>query len=66
MVGVVVEFVRSLPSVDDLDTIGERVFGSRTDPRVNKLKESVAYFVDGSRDGYFKYKPLNGECEVVE
>ncbi|XP_043239958.1 constitutive coactivator of PPAR-gamma-like protein 1 homolog [Amphibalanus amphitrite] len=69
LVGAVLQFVRSLPSVDRLDAVGERVFGDASDPRVARLKESVAYFGDGSRDGYFRHKSLsgalNGSCSVL-
>ncbi|XP_037071414.1 constitutive coactivator of PPAR-gamma-like protein 1, partial [Pollicipes pollicipes] len=57
IIRLVLEFVRALPSVDCLDTVGARVFKSAKDPRIQKLKQSVAYFVNGSRDDYFKYKP---------
>lgn len=54
-----VRFVRGLPSVDCLDTVGARVFQSALDPRVAKLKQSVEYYVQGSREGGFK--STNGE-----
>ena len=65
LVGAVLQFVRSLPSVDRLDAVGERVFGDASDPRVARLKESVAYFGDGSRDGYFRHKSLSGGWGVT-
>ena len=61
LTGLVVEFVRTLASADDLDEVGALVFQSATDPRVAKLRHSVRYYTDASRDD-LKYKPVAGEC----
>ena len=60
LTGLVVEFVRTLASADDLDEVGALVFQSATDPRVAKLRHSVRYYTDASRDD-LKYKPVAGE-----
>ncbi|XP_037087602.1 constitutive coactivator of PPAR-gamma-like protein 1 homolog [Pollicipes pollicipes] len=55
LTGLVVEFVRGLASVDDLDQVGALVFKAAADPRVDRLKRSVRYYMNGSRDDC-KYK----------
>ncbi|XP_043207106.1 constitutive coactivator of PPAR-gamma-like protein 1 isoform X2 [Amphibalanus amphitrite] len=62
--GLVVEFVRTLASADDLDEVGTLVFQSATDPRVAKLRASVRYYTDASRDD-LKYKPAGGAARAA-
>ena len=68
LTGLVVEFVRKLASADDLDEVGALVFQSAGDPRVAKLRRSVRYYTDASRED-LKYKPAAGEwnwrCDVA-
>ena len=61
LTGLVVEFVRSLASADDLDEVSALVFQSdRADPRADRLRRSVRYYTDASRDD-LKYKPAARE-----
>ncbi|XP_046396585.1 constitutive coactivator of PPAR-gamma-like protein 1 homolog [Ischnura elegans] len=53
----VATFVSSLPTVDNLDLIATKVFGSATDKRVAKFKQSVQYYQNGTQEGFLRYKP---------
>lgn len=57
LIKAVVQFVRDLPSVEDLDQVGRNVFGMPSDSRIQKFKQSVQYFINGTKDGYLMYKP---------
>ena len=57
IVSEVATFVRALQTIDNLVEIGTTVFGSATDSRVQKLKESVQYYVNGTKDGFLRYWP---------
>ena len=65
-------FVRELPSIDNLDVVGAKVFNSPTDGRVNRFKQAVNYFLNGTRDHYGRHKnatlckiPINHEIGFV-
>jgi hypothetical protein len=53
----VVDYVRSLQSVEDVGALGAQIFGSETDPRIKKLKSVVEYYNSGTEDGYKKFVP---------
>uniref|UniRef100_A0A1B6BZX8 Constitutive coactivator of PPAR-gamma-like protein 1 homolog n=1 Tax=Clastoptera arizonana TaxID=38151 RepID=A0A1B6BZX8_9HEMI len=53
----IANLVKNLPSVDNLDTTAEFILGSASDPRVAKLKQSIQYYLDGTKDGFLKYRP---------
>jgi hypothetical protein len=53
----VVDYVRSLQTVDDVPALGADIFGSREDPRVKKLKDVVEYYNSGTEEGYRKFIP---------
>jgi len=57
IIRAVVDYVRSLPTVDDIPALGEDIFGLREDPRVRKLKEVVEYYNSGTEEGYRKFIP---------
>ena len=52
----VAAFVRELPSIDNLESVGAKVFNSTTDGRVNRFKQAVNYFLNGTRDSYGRHK----------
>lgn len=49
-------FVRELPSIDNLESVGAKVFNSTTDGRVNRFKQAVNYFLNGTREQYGRHK----------
>ncbi|KAG8233956.1 hypothetical protein J437_LFUL014165 [Ladona fulva] len=53
----VATFVSGLPSIDNLDAIATKVFGSATDKRVAKFKQIVQYYQNGTQEGFLRYKP---------
>ncbi|XP_071442772.1 constitutive coactivator of PPAR-gamma-like protein 1 homolog [Hetaerina americana] len=55
----VATFVSSLPSIDNLDVVATKVFGSATDKRVAKFKQSVQYYQNGTQEGFLRYKPTS-------
>ncbi|KAK7086333.1 hypothetical protein SK128_018849 [Halocaridina rubra] len=58
IIRAVVKFIVNRCDVNNLLTIGAQVFGSINDPRVAKFKESVQYFLNGTKDGFLRYKPF--------
>ena len=52
VIRAVVNYVRTLVNVDDIEALGAEIFGSSTDVRIGKLKEVVDYYNSGSEDGY--------------
>ena len=57
IIRAVVDYVRSLPTVDDIPALGAQIFGSKEDPRVRKLNEVVDYYNSGTEEGYRKFIP---------
>ena len=56
VIKAVINYIRALPSVDDYDVIAKDVFGTDgSDPRVSCLKESVKYYLQGTKEGYSKH-----------
>jgi hypothetical protein len=53
----VANFVKDLPSIE-LDAVAQKVFNSPTDPRCLNFKQSVQYYVNGTKDGFLHYKPI--------
>lgn len=53
----IANFVRDLPSVE-LDVVSQKVFGSLSDPRSSKLRQSVQYYINGTKEGFLHYKPV--------
>uniref|UniRef100_T1INJ6 Constitutive coactivator of PPAR-gamma-like protein 1 n=1 Tax=Strigamia maritima TaxID=126957 RepID=T1INJ6_STRMM len=53
-------FVRGLPSIVNLDAVSVHVFGvSSGDDRVHKFKQCVQYYLNGTKDGFLRYRPSN-------
>ena len=52
----VASFVRELPAVDNLDSVGAQVFNSATDERVARFKQAVHYFLNGTREQYGRHQ----------
>ncbi|KAG7214073.1 hypothetical protein KM043_001438 [Ampulex compressa] len=53
----IANFVRDLPSLA-LDVVSQKVFGSLSDPRCSKLRQSVQYYINGTKEGFLHYKPV--------
>lgn len=53
----IANFVRELPSVE-LNVISQKVFNSASDPRCSKLRQSVQYYLNGTKEGFLHYKPV--------
>ncbi|KZS14381.1 Constitutive coactivator of PPAR-gamma protein 1 [Daphnia magna] len=56
VIRAVASFVRELPSNYNLESVGAKVFNSTTDGRVNRFKQAVNYFLNGTRDQYGRHK----------
>lgn len=55
-----VDFVRSLPTVDNLDIVGEAIFRNSTKNKqelIAKFKQCVQYYLNGTQEGFLKYRP---------
>ncbi|XP_023290727.1 constitutive coactivator of PPAR-gamma-like protein 1 homolog isoform X2 [Orussus abietinus] len=57
MIKAIANFVKELPSVE-LDVVAPKVFGSLSDPRCSKLRQSVQYYINGTKEGFLHYKPV--------
>ncbi|XP_063230763.1 constitutive coactivator of PPAR-gamma-like protein 1 homolog isoform X2 [Bacillus rossius redtenbacheri] len=55
-VKTIANFVKNLQSVDNLDNVAIQVFGQATDKRTAKLKQSVQYYMNGTKDGFLRYR----------
>lgn len=53
----IVEFVRNLPTIDNLDVIGAQVFGQNKQEKIQKFKQCVQYYLNGTKDGFLHYRP---------
>ncbi|XP_069979054.1 constitutive coactivator of PPAR-gamma-like protein 1 homolog isoform X2 [Penaeus vannamei] len=58
VIRAVVKFIVNRCDVNNLLSVGAQIFGSISDPRVAKFKESVQYFLNGTKDGFLRYKPF--------
>lgn len=54
------QFVRDLPT-SDVDAACIEIFGDLNDLRAAKLKQAVQYYLNGTKDGFLKYKTASGE-----
>ena len=50
-------FVRELPSTE-LDVVAQKVFGTLSDSKCSKLKQSIQYYINGTKEGFLRYKPV--------
>ncbi|XP_015592341.1 constitutive coactivator of PPAR-gamma-like protein 1 homolog isoform X2 [Cephus cinctus] len=57
MIRAIAAFVKDLPSVE-LDVVAQKVFGSLTDPRCSRLRQSLQYYINGTKEGFLHYKPV--------
>lgn len=53
----IANFVRELPSAE-LEVVSQKVFGTVTDPRCSKLRQSIQYYLNGTKEGFLHYKPV--------
>lgn len=58
----VVEYVRNLTSVDDLDEVAWQVFTSHTDERCEKFKQAVLYYCKGNRNAGCNLSNITGNA----
>lgn len=59
LVKAVCTFVRDLPS-SDVDAACIEIFGDMNDLRAAKLKQAVQYYLNGTKDGFLKYRTASG------
>lgn len=57
MIKIIANFVKELPSAE-LDVVSQKVFGSVSDSRCSKLRQSVQYYLNGTKEGFLHYKPV--------
>jgi len=57
LVRTVADFVKTLASPTNLDSIALQVFGSLSDKRASKLKQIIQYYKNGTKDGFLLYQP---------
>ncbi|XP_053602240.1 constitutive coactivator of PPAR-gamma-like protein 1 isoform X3 [Plodia interpunctella] len=59
LVKSICQFVRDLPS-SDIDVACTEIFGDLNDLRAAKLKQAVQYYLNGTKDGFLKYRTASG------
>ncbi|XP_041976736.1 constitutive coactivator of PPAR-gamma-like protein 1 isoform X2 [Aricia agestis] len=59
LIKTIAQFVRDLPS-SDIDAACVEVFGDLNDLRAAKLKQAVQYYLNGTKDGFLKYRTASG------
>ncbi|XP_076310626.1 constitutive coactivator of PPAR-gamma-like protein 1 homolog isoform X2 [Tachypleus tridentatus] len=57
LIKAVVDFIRGLPSVDNLEAVGTQIFGAVGQNKIQKFKQCVQYYLNGTKDGFFHYYP---------
>lgn len=57
LVKSVASFIKTLDSSDNLDCVASQVFGAAGDKRSAKLKQSVQYYMNGTKEGFLNYRP---------
>ncbi|CAH1784990.1 unnamed protein product [Owenia fusiformis] len=59
IIKAVLNYVRGLASIDDLDVLGKQIFkdNNAQQSKVNKFKQSVQYYLNGTQEGFLKYRP---------
>jgi hypothetical protein len=51
------EKIKDLQNVDNIEDTAISILGSSTDSRLPKLKQSIQYYLDGTKDGFLRYRP---------
>ncbi|XP_045446180.1 constitutive coactivator of PPAR-gamma-like protein 1 [Melitaea cinxia] len=59
LIKTVGQFVKDLPS-SDVDAACIEIFGDLNDLRAAKLKQAVQYYLNGTKDGFLKYRTASG------
>ncbi|KAJ8731999.1 hypothetical protein PYW08_014729 [Mythimna loreyi] len=59
LVKAICQYVRELPS-SDVEAACIDVFGDLNDLRAAKLKQAVQYYLNGTKDGFLKYRTASG------
>ncbi|CAK1604276.1 unnamed protein product [Parnassius mnemosyne] len=59
LIKTISQFVRDLPSAD-VDAACIEIFGDMNDLRAAKLKQAVQYYLNGTKDGFLKYRTASG------
>ncbi|XP_046960558.1 constitutive coactivator of PPAR-gamma-like protein 1 [Vanessa cardui] len=59
LIKTVGQFVKDLPS-SDIDAACIEIFGDLNDLRAAKLKQAVQYYLNGTKDGFLKYRTASG------
>lgn len=66
LVKAVAGFIKTLDSCDNLDYVASQVFGAVGDKRSAKLKQSVQYYMNGTKEGFLNYRPPSGKLQGVD
>ncbi|XP_066596135.1 constitutive coactivator of PPAR-gamma-like protein 1 homolog [Prorops nasuta] len=65
LIKAVGNFVKDLPSLE-IEAVAQQVFGSTSDPRCSKLRQSVQYYINGTKEGFLHYKPEKTTKDVIK
>ena len=60
VISAVIDFVRRLQSVENLEEVSKEVFKNYTKPTArlkDAFTQSIQYYVNGTQEGFLKYRP---------
>ncbi|GIY76867.1 hypothetical protein CDAR_513192 [Caerostris darwini] len=67
LIKAVVDYIRNLPSVDDLNEVAWQIFGSNDVERCEKFKQCVLYYSKDNQNAGSQYtKPSNGSSDLSD
>lgn len=58
MVKKLAEFLSKINVSSNLDEVVVQILGSDNDPRGQDLKRSIQYYLDGTKDGFLRYRSV--------
>lgn len=66
MVRKLAEYLSKINVSSNLDEVVVQILGSDSDPRAQDLKRSIQYYLDGTKDGFLRYRSVtSGECSLI-
>lgn len=66
MVRKLAEYLSKINVSSNLDEVVLQILSSDSDPRAQDLKRSIQYYLDGTKDGFLRYRSVSsGKISLV-
>lgn len=65
LIKAVVDYVRNMQSVDDLNAVAWKVFGANSTEKINKFKQCVAYYNKNNKTQFSKSSGKNSRFKKI-